>query len=42
MLAAKHKPTAQNIEGIQKAPWWKPEYKLLNGLPLAEIRQYFS
>jgi hypothetical protein len=40
-LAAKYKPTAQNIEGVQKAAWWKPEYKILNGLPVDEIRQYF-
>jgi len=36
-----HAPTAQNMAGIQKATWWKPEYKLLNGLPIEEIRQYF-
>lgn len=40
-LAAKHKPTVDNIAAVQKAEWWKPEYKLLNGLPIEEIRKYF-
>ncbi len=42
LLPAKHKPTTDNIAAVQKAPWWKPENKILNGLPLAEVRQYFN
>jgi len=34
-------PTQDNIERIQAATFWKPEYKILNDMPIEEIRQYF-
>jgi len=42
VMKARFKPNAQTLELVKKASWWTPEHKLLNGLPIEEIRQYFS
>jgi len=41
-VAATFKPTTINLERIKTAKWWKPEYIMLNGMPISEIRKYFS
>jgi len=31
-----------SIISIQKTTWWTPNHKVLNGLPMDEVRQYFN
>ncbi len=35
-------PTDANIEKVKCAKWWKPDYKILNGLPNEELLTYFK
>ncbi len=35
-------PTDLFIERLKTAHWWKPEYKVLNNLPIEDIRKYFK
>ncbi len=39
---SKAKPTQGNLQAIKNASWWTPEHKLLNGLPMVELRKYFK
>lgn len=36
------KPTSDRIENLKQESWWKPEYKILNEMPIEEMRQYFN
>jgi len=42
VLISNNLPTPVLINRIQLAAWWKQEYKILNGLPIKDIRQYFQ
>jgi hypothetical protein len=37
-LPSKHKPTPENLKKVQTAPFWKKEFKLLNQMPMDEVR----
>lgn len=39
-LPAKVKPTPKNLELVKKAKWWKPEYKLLNTMPIEKAMEH--
>ncbi len=41
-LPAKYKPTTEMLKKMKQQDWWKPEYKLLNEMPIEEVRQYFQ
>ncbi len=41
MYTINHKPTSQAVKFVKEKPQWKPEYILLNELPIEEVRQYF-
>ena len=42
MFEVKLSPTADNIKRIKAQKWWEDTNVLLNGMPIAEVCQYFK
>ncbi len=42
MHEVKLSPTQENIERVKKQKWWEDTNVILNGMPIEEVRQYFS